>query len=59
LATFAPEVDKGFNDFEFEVWRRKSVVMLNSDMDDKLAAKPTDSHGLDVGVGNFSFDSTE
>ena len=33
--------------------------MLNSDMDDKLAAEPTDSHGLDVGVGNFSFDSTE
>ena len=45
---FAPEVDECFNDFEFEILRGKSVVMLNSDMHNKLAAKSTDSHGLDV-----------
>lgn len=45
---FAPEINKGLNDFQFEIGRRKSVVMLDADMDHKLTSKSADSHGLDI-----------
>ena len=59
LMVLAPEIDKCFNDFQFEIGRRKAIIVLNSDMYDKLASESADSHGLDVGVRDFPFDPTE
>lgn len=55
----AVALDKGFYDFEFQVRRRKSIVMLLDHMHNKFASESAHCHGDNIGVGYFAFDPTE
>ena len=55
----AVAVNKGFHNLQLQVRRGETIIMLFGDMYDKLRAKPADSHGDNIRVGDVSFDSAE
>ena len=59
LMVLAPLINKSLHDFKLEIGRGESVIVLDSNMDDELTSESTYSHGLDISVWYFSFDSTE